>query len=89
MVAIQLAACHRRGSSGISLTVSDDGHGFDVAAVEVRPGGGIGLLNMRERIEALGGRLAIRSGSNGTEIEAFLPDEAPVDDHHEDNDDRA
>ena len=44
-------------------------------AVERQPGGGIGLLNMRERMEALGGRLFLRSGLSGTEVEAFLPNE--------------
>jgi two-component system NarL family sensor kinase len=79
-VAIRLARRDRRGASGISLTVTDDGCGFDTAAVERRSGGGIGLLNMRERIEALGGRLFILSRSSGTEsgteIEAFLPSDA-------------
>jgi two-component system NarL family sensor kinase len=74
-VTIRLAAHRRWGSSGTSLTVSDNGRGFDVAAVERRPGGGIGLLNIRERIEALGGRLLIRSSPKGTEVEAFLPNE--------------
>jgi two-component system NarL family sensor kinase len=86
-VAIRLAACQRWGASGTSLAVRDDGCGFDVAAVEARAGGGIGLLNMRERIEALGGRLFIRSGATGTEVEAFLPSEAPREgDAHGDND---
>ncbi|HEY0481497.1 MAG TPA: cache domain-containing protein [Kofleriaceae bacterium] len=88
-VMIRLAASRRRGSSGTRLSVTDDGCGFDVAAVEARPGGGIGLLNMRERIEALGGRLFIRSGSNGTHVEAFLPNEAPREGelHGDSNDD--
>lgn len=87
-VAIRLAAGRRRGASGISLVVSDDGCGFNVAAVEARPGGGIGLLNMRERIEALGGQLFIRSGVKGTQVEAFLPSEAPRkgDTHGDDSD---
>ena len=74
-VAIRLADGDRRGSAGITLTVSDDGCGFDVVAVEVRSGGGIGLSNMRDRIEALGGWLSIRSGPGGTEIAACLPDD--------------
>lgn len=74
-VMIRLAAHRRWGSLGTSLTVNDNGRGFDVAAVERRSGGGIGLLNIRERIEALGGRLVIRSGPKGTEIEAFLSNE--------------
>ena len=87
-VTIRLAAGRRRGASGVNLVVSDDGCGFDVAAVEARPGGGIGLLNMRERIEALGGQLFIRSGVKGTQVEAFLPNEAPrKDDRHGDDSD--
>jgi len=34
--------------------------------------GGIGLRNMRERIEGLGGRFAIASGRGGTRILAVL-----------------
>ena len=82
-VAIRLAACERRGSAGIALTVSDDGRGFDVVAAEARLGGGIGLLNMRERIEALGGRLSIRSSPKGTAIEACLPGSAAEEDSHD------
>jgi two-component system NarL family sensor kinase len=87
-VVIQLTASRRRGSPGTRLIVRDDGHGFDVAAVDARPDGGIGLLNMRERIEALGGRLSIRSGPKGTEVEAFLPHKATKEDHHDARDDK-
>lgn len=85
-VAIRLAPARRWGSSGTSLTVSDDGRGFDVVAVEARAGGGIGLLNMRERIEALGGRVLIRSDATGTEIKVFLPSETPREGHLHDDD---
>ncbi|HEX7840188.1 MAG TPA: cache domain-containing protein [Kofleriaceae bacterium] len=85
-VVIQLAVCSRGGSTGVVLRVCDDGCGFNVTAVEARPGGGIGLLNMRERVEALGGRLSIRSGVKGTEIEAYLPIKGPrEEDCHGDN----
>jgi len=83
-VTIRLTTSVRQGSIGTTLTVSDDGCGFNVVAAEGRPGGGIGLLNMRERIEALGGRLAIRSSPEGSEIEAFLPDRALAEDDHND-----
>jgi two-component system NarL family sensor kinase len=86
-VAIRLVGSERRGQCGIRLTVSDDGRGFDPAAVECRLGGGIGLLNMRERMEALGGQLVIRSGSHGTQIEAFLLNEAPREDGAHDGSD--
>ena len=34
--------------------------------------GGIGLRNMRERIEGLGGHLSISSGARGTRLVAVL-----------------
>ena len=42
----------------VSLTISDNGIGFDVASVE---GTGVGLRSMRERIEALGGDFRVVS----------------------------
>ncbi len=53
----------------VRLEVVDDGHGFDPAAVQL----GLGLISMRERMEALGGTLSIHSGSAGTRVEAVLP----------------
>jgi signal transduction histidine kinase len=48
------------------LTVSDDGGGFD----EVRPreGGGVGMANMRDRVDSVGGTLAVRSRPGGGTI---------------------
>lgn len=46
------------------FTVSDRGPGFDVDAVEM----GSGLENMRDRLDAVGGRLHIESTSAGTEV---------------------
>jgi signal transduction histidine kinase len=55
----------------ISLTVVDDGTGFDVEAAW---GKGLGLISMRERLEPLGGRLTIRSTpSVGTQVEVVAP----------------
>jgi two-component system NarL family sensor kinase len=56
-----------------TLSVSDDGRGFDIAFVEQHARKGIGLSNMRERLDALGGTLTIRSGSEGTAIVAQVP----------------
>lgn len=72
-VSVHVVECGHRGKPGFELRVRDDGHGFSVRAVEDRPNGGIGLLHMREAVEALGGHLAIRSDTAGTEIAAFLP----------------
>ncbi|HEX6865076.1 MAG TPA: GAF domain-containing sensor histidine kinase [Thermoanaerobaculia bacterium] len=57
------------------LQVRDDGEGFDPAARVRRTGnGGLGLLSMRERIEALGGSLRVETApGKGTLIEAMLP----------------
>lgn len=59
--------------SGISLTVSDDGVGFDVAGIAQHPTRGIGLRNMHERASAAGGRLELVSSPQGTTVTATLP----------------
>lgn len=52
----------------VRLVVNDDGKGFDAAAVSPR-GGGWGMLFMRERAEAVGGRFEIVSApGKGTRI---------------------
>jgi signal transduction histidine kinase len=52
----------------VTLTVHDDGRGFDPAAVP----GGMGLHIMGERLERVGADLAVRSGAGeGTTITAF------------------
>jgi signal transduction histidine kinase len=55
----------------VSLSVEDDGQGFDTqAGVAV----GIGLLGMRERLEVLGGQLEIESQlGQGTRLTARIP----------------
>jgi signal transduction histidine kinase len=56
----------------VVLQVSDDGHGF--AARPARPpSGGLGLDSMRERAEAAGGKLTIRSGAKGTVVRMTVP----------------
>lgn len=53
----------------IRIRVTDDGSGFDTS----RPGGGFGLLGMRERVNLTGGSIDIRSGHDGTTITTALP----------------
>jgi signal transduction histidine kinase len=49
------------------LVISDDGKGFIVDELQHKANSGIGLINMRERIENLGGSLKIESTpNNGT-----------------------
>ncbi len=62
--------------TAIKVQVTDDGRGFDVKEAMItkdRPRG-LGLLGMKERVELVGGRLDIRSGSGGgTEINIEIP----------------
>jgi signal transduction histidine kinase len=56
-----------------SLSIKDDGLGFDplMAITE----GGMGLKNMHDRCEKLGGALTIQSSPiHGTTIQIILPD---------------
>ncbi|MFT3719234.1 cache domain-containing protein [Pseudorhodoferax sp.] len=57
----------------VRLRVQDDGQGFDVLAVQLDARRGIGLRNMRERMEAIGGRLHLVSAPGATMVEAELP----------------
>lgn len=60
-------------SSEILLRVVDDGRGFDPSQ-EFDPPRGWGLAGMRERVEAIGGRLGIDSRpGGGTRVEATVP----------------
>ena len=57
-----------RDGNEVTLTVADDGRGFDLAATRGQAGR-FGLLGMAERAEALGGRLAIESApGEGTRV---------------------
>jgi signal transduction histidine kinase len=57
-----------------ALDVRDDGAGFAPSADGHGPDGGLGLRGMRERVEALGGRLAVESApGRGTTIAVTVP----------------
>jgi signal transduction histidine kinase len=61
----------RYGPDGLTVTISDDGVGFDVDAAW---GKGVGLISMVERLEAIGGSLHIQSSpGSGTCVTATLP----------------
>jgi len=60
-------------SQAISLAVHDNGVGFDVDQIDGNPKRGIGLRNMVERLEAVGGHLSISSSSAGTRVLAAIP----------------
>jgi signal transduction histidine kinase len=60
----------RRGAAGIFLEIDDDGRGFDVDTTTQ----GMGLRNLRDRAESLGGKLEILSTpGEGTTVRATIP----------------
>jgi signal transduction histidine kinase len=64
------------GSEGVVVTIEDDGKGFDVeqtfGSAEGR--GHFGVVGMRERAEAAGGQLVVRSeAGHGTIVRASIP----------------
>lgn len=61
------------GKNAVRLRIADDGRGFDEKAVALDPRRGIGLRNMRERIESIGGRFRVNSRSGRTEVVAEVP----------------
>jgi signal transduction histidine kinase len=63
----------RQESHSVRLRVTDDGRGFDVAAMSSASGGHYGLTGMRERAARVGGSLNVSSSSDGTFVEAIVP----------------
>ena len=65
-VAVRLA----RDDGSLVFSVADDGRGFDPAATPP----GSGLTNMRDRLEALGGSVEVRSHPGvGTDVSGWIP----------------
>ncbi len=56
----------------LTLCIADDGKGFDAHGIARHPQRGIGLRNMTERMEAIGGTLAIDSSPLGTRVVASI-----------------
>jgi signal transduction histidine kinase len=69
----QAATCRlslRRSREGAVLEVDDDGVGFDPSTSS----GGMGLENLRDRVEAIGGGFDVTSGpTTGTTVRAVFP----------------
>jgi len=62
------------GPSGLTLTISDDGVGFDV---EKAWGKGLGLISIEERLDAIGGTFKIQSKPGfGTRLDITVPPRA-------------
>jgi signal transduction histidine kinase len=65
---------HLIGSSEhLGFEVVDDGYGFDVQAADAAAG----TLNLRDRMETVGGRAEIVSGPTGTSVRGWMPVPAP------------
>jgi signal transduction histidine kinase len=60
-----------RGPETLRLAVEDDGRGLDPSAVQTAAGGGLGLIGMRERAQALGGTFALLS-PRGAGVRVFV-----------------
>jgi two-component system NarL family sensor kinase len=61
---------------GLRMRLIDDGRGFDVPKIRVDPRRGIGLRNMRERVESIGGSFDILSRPGRTQVLAEIPAQA-------------
>ena len=60
----------------VTLAVQDDGAGFDPARLEEALDHGFGLASMRERVEQIGGTLAVETApGRGTRVEVRLQQE--------------
>lgn len=61
--------------SGATVSISDDGHGFDVPAslTPLQKAGHMGLVGMTERASVVGGALEIVSSPAGTRVTATVP----------------
>jgi two-component system, NarL family, sensor kinase len=57
----------------VTLSIADNGCGFDVERAQADARGGIGLRNMRERLETLSGTLSLVSQVGHTVITARVP----------------
>ena len=62
----------REAGKTVELRIGDNGGGFDFDGIALHPQRGIGLRNMTERMEAIGGSLHITSSPAGTVVLARL-----------------
>ncbi|WP_082895188.1 sensor histidine kinase [Rhodococcoides kroppenstedtii] len=59
--------CMRWTDGGVAVSVTDDGWGGDSAT------GGLGVIGMRERVEAVGGSLTAEPANHGFVVHAWIP----------------
>ena len=76
----------RRQHNIITVTVQDDGRGFDISRTAQTDGSGLGLFGMRERLALVGGTLEVNSTpGKGSTIVARVPLYEQPHQHEEDN----
>ena len=56
-------------AGSLCFEVTDDGHGFDVAAENA----GSGTVNLRDRLETVGGHAEVTSSPAGTSVRGWIP----------------
>ena len=69
-----------RADAGLTVSITDDGIGFDVTTARQRAlaGESLGILGLEERVDLAGGRSSIESApGGGTTVRAWLPLSAP------------
>jgi signal transduction histidine kinase len=65
-----------QNARAICLTIEDDGKGGDLASEVLTPG--MGLINMRERVAALGGTIDfLHPPGGGLKVQVVIPAPAP------------
>jgi signal transduction histidine kinase len=58
----------------VGVSIQDEGEGFDVATLHEEAVAGFGLASIRERLELIGGRLAVESAPGaGTRVNLTIP----------------
>ena len=63
-----------RSGSDYVMSVEDDGVGYDAAGERAAPHAGLGMVTMRERAQAVGGRFEVRAASgDGTRLTVRVP----------------
>lgn len=61
------------GGGRVRMSVADRGSGMPPESAREGAALGVGIAGMRERVQQLGGTLSIRSGPQGTTVEAAIP----------------
>jgi len=72
--ASQVEIVLERSGSDYVMTVEDDGVGFEAAEIFATRQAGLGMVTMRERTQALGGKLEVQAGrGDGTRLTVRVP----------------